>query len=385
MITVRLYQKSKLRADNKATIYYVLAYKTRRKYISTKIHVNLGEFDNSTGFIMDSVKNHRKLNLKLQDNIERIENIILDLERTGVEPTFEKVEQLFNSEGTAVDFIQWSLDELKNERGSIAYKTYVGYKDRLNQLKEYKPKIMMNEINHEFLVSLRQYFKRNGRKPNGYYQDFATIKKFHKLAVIKGFAKGNPFENFRLEKEKTVKAWLTKEDLKKLHDLLNDKVDGKLLDEDKRIKEKEKNTLNHFLFTCYCGIRFGDKVAFDESNIVDGRIVIRQNKTGNPVQIPFTTQATELLPKILERPLKVGNNRVNEDLKVCMETAKIKKKITFHCSRHTFAINCMLAGVDLMTVRDWLGHTTVTTTEIYAKIADQYKDESMKKLASFLD
>ena len=74
---------------------------------------------------------------------------------------------------------------------------------------------------------------------------------------------------------------------------------------------------------------------------------------------------------------------MNADLKACMNAVEINKHITYHCSRHTFAINCLLLGIDLITVRDWLGHKSVTTTEIYAKIAAQYSDVSMKKFDGF--
>ncbi|HPH46595.1 MAG TPA: tyrosine-type recombinase/integrase, partial [Chryseolinea sp.] len=76
-------------------------------------------------------------------------------------------------------------------------------------------------------------------------------------------------------------------------------------------------------------------------------------------------------------------SRVNDDLDTCMKAVGIEKHITYHCSRHTFAINCIINDIDIITVRDWLGHKSVTTTEIYAKMADQYKDQNMKKLNNF--
>jgi integrase/recombinase XerD len=90
-----------------------------------------------------------------------------------------------------------------------------------------------------------------------------------------------------------------------------------------------------------------------------------------------------LLEAVLSRKLKEGNHRVNRELATCMEKAKISKEVTYHCSRHTFAINCILLGIDIITVRDWLGHKSVTTTEIYAKIAEQFKDRNMKKWDNF--
>ena len=110
---------------------------------------------------------------------------------------------------------------------------------------------------------------------------------------------------------------------------------------------------------------------------------IEPAKTGKPIMIPFNDQARELLPMVLERPLKKKGNRINNELRLCMLLAGVDKHITYHCSRHTFAINCVLLGIDLITVRDWLGHRSVTTTEIYTKIAQQYKDENMKKFNNF--
>lgn len=375
MMTVRLYhQTSKTLSDGTHPVFIILASGSKRKFIATKVNLAKEHFDNRTGRALKGAKNFARLNSWFQKQLDRINEIIIDIESTGREATFELVETKYKNDSDT-DFISFAFAELKKEKATIATKTYMGYLDRLNYLKRFRSHIPMHEINHQFLIELRQYFHIQGRKPNGYYQDFATIKKFHRLAVIRGLAKGNPFENFRLEKEETIKAWLTKEDLKAL---------TAILDSDK-ISAAEANTLRHFLFSCYTGIRFGDKKDFRADNVVDGRIVMVQNKTGKSVTIPFSNQASSLLPHILDRPLKQSSSRVNKDLEQCISVAGIKKSITYHCSRHTFAINCILAGVDLITVRDWLGHASVTTTEIYAKIAAQYKDQSMNKLAAFLD
>jgi len=319
-----------------------------------------------------------KLNIFFQKQIAKLHDIVMNLTNAGLEPTFERIEMRFSNR-SGDDFITFALAELENERKLIEFKTYKGYKNRLSNLRKYRATILFNEINHSFLIDLKRYFAAKGRRPNGYYQDFAVIKKFHRLDVVKGLAAGNPFEQISMEKEETIKAWCTREELLALENLLA----GRIPNADK-ITDAEKNTLRHFLFSCYCGIRFGDKQVFNETNIVDGRIQLRQRKTSKPVTIPFTAQAERLLPEILQRPLKQSNSRVNTDLEACMKVAKIDKKITYHCSRHTFAINCILAGIDLITVRDWLGHKSVTTTEIYAKIAASYKDVSVQKLDLFL-
>ena len=111
---------------------------------------------------------------------------------------------------------------------------------------------------------------------------------------------------------------------------------------------------------------------------------LRTNKTGKHIYVPLNEQAKGLLPYILARSIKQGTNRIGKDLKECFAAVGFKKRLSFHCSRHTFAINCILSGVNIITVRDWLGHRSVTTTEIYAKIAMHYSDESMNKMEEFL-
>ena len=60
--------------------------------------------------------------------------------------------------------------------------------------------------------------------------------------------------------------------------------------------------------------------------------------------------------------------------------AGIKKHITGHCARHTFATLCISNGVDIYTTSKLLGHTKVNTTQIYAKLVDEKKHDAIKKL-----
>jgi site-specific recombinase XerD len=67
-----------------------------------------------------------------------------------------------------------------------------------------------------------------------------------------------------------------------------------------------------------------------------------------------------------------------------VKEAKITKHVTFHCARHTFATLMLTQGADLYTTSKLLGHTSVKTTEIYAKIVDQKKVEAVNLLNGLL-
>ncbi len=105
-------------------------------------------------------------------------------------------------------------------------------------------------------------------------------------------------------------------------------------------------------------------------------------KTNNPVIVPLSSQARRWLPEptaaddiVFKRLPNAGNLCVN--LKSRAKKAGIKKKITFHTSRHTFGTLMLTLGADLYTTSKLFGHANVKTTTIYAKIIDRKKIDAV--------
>lgn len=65
--------------------------------------------------------------------------------------------------------------------------------------------------------------------------------------------------------------------------------------------------------------------------------------------------------------------------------AGIKKDVTFHTGRHTFAVLMITEGVDLFTVSKLLGHKEISTTQIYAKVVDKKKQDAVNRIPSLSD
>lgn len=63
-----------------------------------------------------------------------------------------------------------------------------------------------------------------------------------------------------------------------------------------------------------------------------------------------------------------------------MIRAGIEKHITFHCARHTYATLQLTLGTDIYTVSKLLGHKSLKTTEVYAKIIDEKKKEAANRI-----
>lgn len=143
-----------------------------------------------------------------------------------------------------------------------------------------------------------------------------------------------------------------------------------------------------FLFSCLTGMRWSDVVKLRRDDVVSERgrwrIRFRQQKTGNYEVLDITAQAKDILDEqgsthddetyfhMLRR-----NGSVAQHLTKWMADAGIKKRITFHCARHTFAVMMLTLGVDLYTVSKLMGHTNIATTQIYAKIVDSRKQAAV--------
>ena len=71
---------------------------------------------------------------------------------------------------------------------------------------------------------------------------------------------------------------------------------------------------------------------------------------------------------------------INRPLKKWIAAAGITKHITFHCARHTNATLLLANGTDIYTVSKMLGHTNVRTTQIYAKVIDEKKEQAANEI-----
>jgi integrase len=129
---------------------------------------------------------------------------------------------------------------------------------------------------------------------------------------------------------------------------------------------------------------------------IDGKEWIFTNriKTDTASRIPLLPIAKEILCKYSKEPdiihsgrllPKLTNQRLNIYLKEISDLCQFKKELAFHCARHTFATTVTLtSGVPIETVSKMLGHKSLRTTQIYAKILDCKVSDDMKVLRANL-
>jgi len=155
-----------------------------------------------------------------------------------------------------------------------------------------------------------------------------------------------------------------------------------------------------FLFACFSGLRYSDVKAlrWDQVRYEDSQpyIWFTQEKTGEAQSLPLSEQAVEILnaqkdiqpsPSVRRQfekdtvfKLPLSSQAVNDALKRWAKQAGIEKNISFHVGRHSFATLSLTYGVDLYTVSKLLGHQSIQTTEIYAKVIDKTKRDAVNML-----
>lgn len=143
-----------------------------------------------------------------------------------------------------------------------------------------------------------------------------------------------------------------------------------------------------YLFSCFCGLRLSDirKLRWHDISTSDEQwlVSVVMEKTTNPVYIPLSSQAVKWLPKrkygasdALIFDGLPNNTNLCVNLKSWAKAAGVKKNVTFHTARHSCATMLLTLGADIYTVSKILGHRSVRTTQIYAKIIDRKKDDAI--------
>lgn len=152
-----------------------------------------------------------------------------------------------------------------------------------------------------------------------------------------------------------------------------------------------------FIFCCYTGLSFIDLVELKRSEVVTGVdgslwIIKKRHKSGIPCNVPLLPIALEIIERYADHPLCAGTDRVlpmnsnqkmNAYLKEVADISSVDMNLTFKVARVAFATTVTMGnGIPMESVSKMLGHASIKTTQIYAKIMDNKVGEDMERLKS---
>ena len=280
-------------------------------------------------------------------------------------------------------------------RGIIERKegtTRAGWENCLAHLLRYEPdqRITFGEITPQWVRGFRDYLdsramqwgidRRKGRDSRNHISQGTKALMFQKLCAVfntamkEGIISINPtagVERFRMPE--TNREFLTVEEVRRLRDT----------------PAPNEELARAFFFSCLTGLRWSDIAKLKWKEVQEWntgtRIVFTQKKTGGLEYLDLNAQAASILGERGEPEEAVFSGLYTvQAARVLLgrwtKAAGIDKHITFHCARHTFAVMMLDLGVDLYTVSKLLGHRSIATTQVYAKILDKNKKAAVDRI-----
>jgi site-specific recombinase XerD len=280
-------------------------------------------------------------------------------------PTLLELTRQHNEQFEKMVGIKYSYGSLKNYKTSLRFLTE--YIPTYNNKKD----IPLKDVNYKFAEAFYHFLTtQKTSKQNGANKHIQRLKKIINYAVKLDYLPKNTLESFSLEFSPVNKVALTMDEIKRLQKLNLQRA-------------TLRNVRDIFLLQCFTGLSYGDVERLTLSDIhevTEGEywIKMEREKTQVHFSVPLLAPALEILESFWEKesgekllPI-LTNQKMNENLKIIQELASINKSLTTHLARHTFATAITLAnGVPIETVSRMLGHTKLSTTQVYAKVLEE--------------
>ncbi len=237
--------------------------------------------------------------------------------------------------------------------------------------------ISMNELTEDFIRDYHTYLQNSVGLEQGTMRSYiAPLRTLVTRAHYNGLIPRNPFAQYRVSPSSKERDFLTEDELQKL---MNHKFSNMT----------HNIVRDMFLFSSMTGISYIDMKNLTKEDIVEingSRWIVSKRKKSN---IAYRIKLVEPALIILDRyePFMGGkyifpigsNQRANRVLKDIAKECGIDKVLTYHQSRHSFAVLAISKGMPIESVSKILGHTKITTTQIYAKVTTDKLDNDISQ------
>lgn len=364
------------------------------KEISTKWNCEPQKWHTKFQKAMGSSEDVRTLNADIAKLLSKIYTAEEALRKNDAIVTADAIKQIISGKSSA-NHLLLGIFKKHNENmfaligKDYAKGTFERYETSLEHTRtfiKYKygtDDIDIKKLNFDFISGYEFWLKtvRNCNH-NTTMKYLANFRKIINSCIRHGWLSKDPFVGFKMTKKEVIKVILTDEELK-------------------TIREKSFCTprLNHirdiFIFCCYTGLAYADVYKLTKDDIIIGIdkklwIQTTRQKTNTGCKVPLLAVPLSILNQYQLHPQCINsgkllpvpsNQKMNAYLKEIADICGINKLLTFHTARHTFATTVTLSnGVPIETISKMLGHTSIKTTQIYAKVLDRKISQDMGRL-----
>lgn len=377
-------------ADSSHTLY-LRVYKDKKvRLISIGHSIQKRDWNPLTCQVLPSNKNHARLNNLFTKLVLDAQSTALDIETNDFSSTARQIITKIKGAPNK-DYFAFAYDYIKQFNCEAQRGTYLIYVTQLAKLKKYlnNQSLSFRDIDPTFLRKYETYLKSIGNRTNTIHGNLKRIRSIYYAAIKEGLIdqSKNPFFSFKLKTEKTKKERLTIEELNMIRQA------------DLVPESNAWHSRNMFLTSFNaCGMRVSDVLLLTWNNVTTDRLDYKMKKTKEEKSILINSELRSILDlyhndkvKTTDRIfpfLKESDSQLydrlkraialtNKSLKELATKAGIKKNLSSHVARHTWAQFGKDLNVNIKTIQKGLGHENVRTTEIYlADLNDSQIDEA---------
>lgn len=396
MATVKLLLKlNKVNKDGESPLYIRITKDRQSKFISLGITLHPDQWDEKN----KQVKKHPnsvRLNNLIAQKVADAHGVSLEMETKNkfVSSKVIKNKVMGKNLLTFSDYANDYLNRVYQEKRMGTHDKVKAVLSKLNTYTNYAT-LNFGDIDVQFLKKYESYLKNDlGNGINTVHSNLKIFRKLFNDAVREEIIdfQNNPFNKYKLKTEKVKMEYLTEDELKLFEDIILD--NGSMLDHHR----------NAYVFSCYAGgIRISDILQLKWKDFDGTNITIEMYKTKEMVSVKLPNKALEIISKYKtnspnesenfifpfldsnreydeEQLYKAISSRTayaNKDLGKIVKKAGLGKEISYHSSRHTWATRALRKGMRIEYVSKLLGHASIKTTQIYAKIVNAELDKAM--------
>ena len=381
--------RTKIRKDGTCQLLCKVSIDAEWEQIGTKASVNPDIWNPETGRADGRSENAVTVNRAIDELTREITNHYNHIKKSLGFVTAELVKNAVKGIGqkpvTLLALFREHNEEFKKRIGVDRIKeTYDSYQRSYKHLAAFVQEkkgvedITLRSLDKVFYDDFEIFLQTDCKmKPKTVHEHLYRLKKMTMRAVSQGTLRRDPYCRLHPELPKRKSRHLKLEDLKTL---MSTQID----------KHNLQRVRDWFIFSTFTGLAYADLKRLSVNDITqaeDGSwwIHIKRQKTDTPSVIKLLDVPLRIIEKYKHERQgdKVFNLYAREYL--IRLTRELGEEygfyLTFHKARHNFGTHMTLSlGVPLETVSKMMGHTNITTTQIYAQVTDKKVDEDMKRL-----
>lgn len=391
-----VFRKDKMNTKGEAPLYLRVIKNRSPKYISLGIVVPEKLWDEENKRVKKGMPNSQRINNYIAQKLADAEGHALEIEIKSKSFTSKEIKEAVMGKAPE-SFFRYAerfFAEMENKlQSSSIDKT----RHIVSKVREYMKgeDLTFVQIDVSWLKKYDFYLRNTLKNSNNtVVANFKLIRRIINEAIKEDIIpfESNPFHKFKLKWENSNKQFLTEEEIAIIENLdLND-------------QPKTFHARNMYIFATYAGgIRISDLVQLRWNNYDGDRILILTTKTKSTVSIKLPQKAKDILSlyyydnvdpneyifpffsvrkdysdgRKLYRAVSSAGSMCNKELIKIAELACLDKHIHFHTSRHTWATRALKKGMRIEYVSKLMGHASIKTTQVYAKIVNEELDKAM--------